>query len=56
MQKKLRLEKRGGRIYEQNKPTDPKVRAEGGAGDVSGARGEIPLQPVEQPMVVGVHF
>ena len=39
------------RISERNNPADTKVSAEGGRGGAPGAAAEIPLQPMEQPMV-----
>lgn len=43
------------RIYEKNYSSDTKVSEEGGGGDTSGTRADIPLQPmvktrVRQPM------
>jgi len=42
---------RGVRICERNNPADTKDNEEGRGGGASGARAEIPLQPVEKTMV-----
>jgi len=39
------------RICERNNSADAKVSAEGGRGGATGARAEVPLQPVEGTMV-----
>jgi len=41
----------GVRICKGNNSADTKVAEEGGGGSASGARAEIPLQPVEKTMV-----
>jgi len=41
----------GVRICERNNSVDTKVSEEGRGGGASGAKAEIPLQPVEQTMV-----
>ena len=40
------------RIHERNNSADTKVTAEGGGGGAPGTGAEIPLQPMEQTMVM----
>ncbi|CAM9181305.1 unnamed protein product, partial [Bubo scandiacus] len=42
---------RGVRMCERNNSADTKVNEGGGGGGAPGARAEIPLQPMVQPMV-----